>query len=161
MGGSAGRGNTTPAAEFNVWADPEAAAIVFGAGWRVTMVGLDVTHQALTSAAVEDRMRGQGRLGGELLLPGLSGYRSAALPGQPVHDVCALALVAAPGLFGCEPARVEVETAGRWTSGMTVTDFRAAGADCNAQVAVSVDVAGFWALVLSAYDLAAAAMEAS
>jgi purine nucleosidase len=160
MGGSAGRGNTTPAAEFNVWADPEAAAIVFGAGWQVTMVGLDVTHQALTSAAVEERMRGQGRLGGELLLPGLSEYRSAALPGQPVHDVCALALVAAPGLFGCEPARVEVETAGRWTSGMTVTDFRAAAGDCNAQVAMSVDVAGFWDLVLDAYDLAAAAMEA-
>src|SRR5215469_3283288 len=49
MGGSAGRGNTTPAAEFNIWCDPEAAAIVFGAGWRVTMVGLDVTHQALTT----------------------------------------------------------------------------------------------------------------
>jgi purine nucleosidase len=160
MGGSAGRGNTTPAAEFNIWCDPESAAIVFSAGWQVTMVGLDVTHQALTSAAVEDRIRGLGRLGGELLLPGLSGYRSAALPGQPVHDVCALALVAAPGLFGCEPARVEVETAGRWTSGMTVTDFQAAGPDRNAQVATSVDVAGFWDLVLSAYDLAAAAMEA-
>jgi purine nucleosidase len=159
MGGSAGRGNMTPAAEFNVWADPEAAAIVFDAGWQVTMVGLDVTHQALTSAAVEERMRGQGRLGGELLLPGLSEYRSAAPPGQPVHDVCALALVAAPGLFGCEPARVEVETAGRWTSGMTVTDFQAAAGDCNAQVAMSVDVAGFWDLVLDAYDLADAAME--
>jgi purine nucleosidase len=160
MGGSAGRGNTTAAAEFNIWCDPEAAAIAFGAGWQVTMVGLDVTHQALTSAVVEDRMRGLGRLGGELLLPGLSGYRSAALPGQPVHDVCALALVAEPGLFGCEPARVEVETAGRWTSGMTVTDFRATGAACNAQVAMSVDVAGFWDLVLGAYDLAAGAMEA-
>ena len=160
MGGSAGRGNTTPAAEFNIWADPEAAAIVFGAGWQVTMVGLDVTLQALTSAAVEERMRGQGGLGGELLLPGLSEYRSAARPGQPVHDVCALALVAAPGLFGCEPARVEVETVGRWTSGMTVTDFGATGADCNAQVAMSVDVTGFWDLVLNAYDLAAAAMEA-
>ena len=159
MGGSAARGNTTPAAEFNIWADPEAAAIVFGAGWQVTMVGLDVTLQALTSAAVEERMRGQGRLGGELLLPGLSEYRSAARPGQPVHDVCALALVAAPGLFGCEPARVEVETVGRWTSGMTVTDFGATDADCNAQVAMSVDVTGFWDLVLNAYDLAAAAME--
>ena len=133
---------------------------MFGAGWQVTMVGLDVTLQALTSAAVEERMRGQGRLGGELLLPGLSGYRSTALPGQPVHDVCALALVAAPGLFGCEPARVEVETAGRWTAGMTVTDFGAPASDRNAQVATSVDVAGFWDLVLNAYDLAAAAMEA-
>ena len=159
MGGSAGRGNTTPAAEFNIWADPEAAAIVFGAGWPVTMVGLDVTHQALTSAAVEDRMRALGRLGDDLLLPGLSGYRSADLAGQPVHDVCALALVAAPGLFGCEPARVEVETAGRWTAGMTVTDFGAPASDRNAQVATSVDVAGFWDLVLDAYGLAAAAME--
>src|SRR5215472_134493 len=50
MGGSAGRGNVTPAAEFNIWCDPEAAAIVFGAGWRVTMVGLDVTYQALATA---------------------------------------------------------------------------------------------------------------
>jgi len=161
MGGSAGRGNTTPAAEFNIWCDPEAAAIVFGAGWRVTMVGLDVTHQALTSTAVEDRMRALGRLGGELLLPGLAGYRDAAFAaGQPVHDVCALALVAAPWLFGCEPARVEVETLGRWTSGMTVTDFSARVAGHNALVATSVDVAGFWDLVLDAYGLAAAAMAA-
>jgi len=161
MGGSAGRGNTTPAAEFNIWCDPEAAAIVFGAGWRVTMVGLDVTHQALTSTAVEDRMRALGRLGGELLLPGLAGYRDATLTaGQPVHDVCALALVAAPWLFGCEPARVEVETLGRWTSGMTVTDFSARVAGHNALVATSVDVAGFWDLVLDAYGLAAAAMAA-
>jgi purine nucleosidase len=125
------------------------------------MVGLEVTHQALTSAAVEGRMRALGRLGGELLLPGLAGYRSTALAaGQPVHDVCALALVAAPQLFGCEPAQVEVETLGRWTSGMTVTDFGAPVTDHNALVATSVDVAGFWDLVLDAYGRAAAAMAA-
>jgi purine nucleosidase len=160
MGGSAGRGNVTPAAEFNIWCDPEAAAIVFGAGWRVTMAGLDVTLETRATAAVQDRMRSLGRLGGELLLPGLGGYRSTAGDGQPVHDVCALALVAAPGLFGCEPARVEVETSGRWTSGMTVTDFGAAPPDRNALVAMSLDVAGFWDLVLDAYGLAAAAMDA-
>ena len=160
MGGSADRGNVTPAAEFNIWADPEAAAIVFGAGWRVTMAGLDVTLQARATAAVQDRMRALGRLGGELLLPGLRGYHSTAGDGQPVHDLCALALVAAPRLFGCEPARVEVETAGRWTSGMTVTDFGAAPQDRNALVAMSMDVAGFWDLVLDAYQLAAAAMGA-
>jgi purine nucleosidase len=158
MGGSAGRGNVTPAAEFNIWADPEAAAIVFGAGWRVTMAGLDVTLQARATGPVQDRLRGLGRLGGELLLPGLGGYRSTAGDGQPVHDVCALALIAAPGLFGCEPARVEVETAGRWTSGMTVTDFEAGPADRNALVAMSVDETGFWDLVLDAYGRAAAAM---
>ncbi len=161
MGGSAGRGNVTPAAEFNIWCDPEAAAIVFGAGWRVTMAGLDVTLEARATTAVQDRMRALGRLGGELLLPGLGGYRSTAGDGQPVHDVCALALVAAPGLFRCEPARVEVETFGRWTSGMTVTDFAAAPKDGNALVATSIDVAGFWDLVLDAYGLAAAAMDAS
>jgi purine nucleosidase len=81
MGGSAGRGNVTPAAEFNIAADPEAAAIVFGAGWRVTMVGLDVTLQARATPDIQDRMRGLGRLGNSLLLPGLLGYRgSAAYP---------------------------------------------------------------------------------
>ena len=151
MGGSAGRGNVTPAAEFNIACDPEAAAIVFGAGWRVTMAGLDVTRQARATAAVQERMRALGRLGSELLLPGLGGYTSEAGDGQPVHDVCALALVADPALFGCQPAHVEVEVAGRWTAGMTVTDFAAAERDSNALVALSVDVGAFWDLVLGAF----------
>jgi purine nucleosidase len=159
MGGSAGRGNITPAAEFNIWWDPEAAAIVFGAGWRVTMAGLDVTHQALATAEIEDRMRGLGPLASELLLPGLSGYHSiAGAAGQPVHDVCALALIAAPALFGCKPARVEVETRGRWTAGMTVIDFDGPVSGHNALVAMSVEVAGFWDLVLGAWQRVSAAM---
>jgi len=72
--------------------------------------------------------------------------------------VCAVARVAAPGLITCEPARVEVETAGRWTAGMTVTDFTAAPGDCNAQVAVAIDVGGFWDLVLDAYGRVARRM---
>ena len=98
-----------------------------------------------------------GRLSDELLLPALFGYHSLAdSGGQPVHDVCALALVAAPGLFGCQPAHVEVETQGRWTSGMTVTDF---GADAhNTLVAMSVDAPGFWDLVLGALHRTAAHM---
>jgi purine nucleosidase len=165
MGGSAGRGNATPAAEFNIAADPEAAAIVFGAGWPVTMIGLDVTLRAPVTAAVRDRVRGLGRLAGDLLLPSLSGYRSSRRPGpEPadgpaVHDVCAVAQVAAPGLITCVPARVEVETAGRWTAGVTVTDFAAAPGDCNAQVAVAIDAEGFWDRVLDAYARVAAQME--
>ncbi len=199
MGGSAGRGNATPAAEFNIGADPEAAAIVFGAGWTVTMVGLDVTRQARATAEVLDRMRELGRLADELLLPALSGYRAASgepsaaggagpavsggaaaggadaaaaggspaaggVPGEAgdrgpaVHDVCAVAHVAWPGLIGCQPARVEVETHGRWTSGMTVTDFGAAPGVRNAMVATEIDVTTFWDRVLSAYARAAAAM---
>ena len=163
MGGSAGRGNVTPAAEFNIAADPEAAAVVFGAGWTVTMVGLDVTLQARATAAVRDRMRGLGRLAADLLLPCLAGYRHASRgagapppDGPSVHDVCAVALVAAPGLFTCRPARVEVETAGRWTAGMTVTDFDAPARTRNARVAVAIDVDGFWDLVMDAYGRVAA-----
>lgn len=152
MGGSAGRGNVTPAAEFNIFCDPEAAAVVFGAGWRVTMAGLDVTRQARATPEVCERLGRLGALGTGLLLPGLDGYRSEAVGGQPVHDICALALVAAPDLFRCEPARVEVETTGRWTSGMTVTDFAAPAGQHNALVAMSVDAPAFWDLVLSAYE---------
>ncbi len=164
MGGSASRGNVTPAAEFNIAADPEAAAIVFAAGWTVTMVGLDVTHQARAGAAIRERMRGLGRLGGELLVPAVADYLAPpgsgeqAPDGPAVHDVCAVALVARPELIGCRPARVEVETSGQWTAGMTVTDFEAPAQRCNALVAMSIDVAGFWELVLDSYARAAAGM---
>jgi purine nucleosidase len=181
MGGSAGRGNVTPAAEYNIATDPEAAAIVFGAGWRVTMVGLDATLRTRAGPAIRERLAGLGRLGRDLLLPSLGGYSAdeshaegpgpadgerdgspGAAAGEPaggepagdgpaVHDVCALALVAEPGLFGCWPARVEVETAGRWTAGMTVTDFRASAPDRNTLVAMSVDVARFWDTVIGAW----------
>ena len=157
MGGSTGRGNVTPAAEYNIWADPEAASVVFAAGWTVTMVGLDVTLRARATAPVRARMGELGALGAELLLPALGQYTSA--PGDPpVHDVCAVVCVAEPGLFGLVPARVEVETAGRWTSGMTVTDF--AAAEPNALAATGIDVDGLWDLVLRTYAGVAAAMPA-
>lgn len=169
MGGSAGRGNVTPAAEFNIVTDPEAAAIVFGAGWTVTMVGLDVTLRARATEAVQARLRPLGRLASELVLPGLEQYNDA--PEEPgaadgttdrhapaVHDVCAVAHVARDSLLGCLPARVAVETAGRWTSGMTVTDFRAPAAEHNALVATEIDADGFWDLVLETYTGVAARM---
>jgi purine nucleosidase len=157
MGGSAGRGNTTPAAEFNMLADPEAAAVVFGAGWTVTMVGLDVTLQARFTGEVRDRISALGRLGTGLVIPALDYYRPGG-EDPAVHDVCAVAYVARPDLFRLTPARVEVETAGRWATGMTVTDFTAAEPDRNALVATGIDVAGFWDLVIKAYERVAAGM---
>jgi purine nucleosidase len=157
MGGSAGRGNVTPAAEFNIWADPEAAAAVFGAGWTVRMIGLDVTLLARATAAVQERMREFGRLGTELVLPALSRYAdsddSAGEP--PVHDVCAVVSVVSPDVFTYTPAAVEVETTGRLTSGMTVTDF-SPSAIPNAAVATDIDADRFWDEVMGAYASLAA-----
>jgi purine nucleosidase len=152
MGGSAGRGNVTPAAEYNMWADPEAAAIVFGAGWTVQMIGLDVTLRALATPPVRERMGGLGQLGSTLLLPALAGYSDH--PDPAVHDVCAVVSVAVPDVFGYSAASVEVETAGRLTSGMTVTDFTAPTRP-NASVATAIDADRFWDVVLSTYQVVA------
>jgi purine nucleosidase len=161
MGGSAGRGNTTPAAEYNIWADPEAAAVVFRAGWTVTMLGLDVTLRTGATAAVLQQMSELGPLGTELLRPALEQSRSVSEPGgPPVHDVCAVAWVAQPELFGLVPARVQVELAGQLTAGMTVTDFGAPGEvdGGNALVAMRIDVDRFWEVTLGAYTRVAGAM---
>jgi purine nucleosidase len=154
MGGSAGRGNVTPAAEYNIWADPEAAAAVFRAGWTVTMLGLDVTLRTGANEAVLRRMSELGRLGTGLLLPALEQYRSVSEPsGPPVHDVCAVAWVAEPDLFGLVPARVQVEVTGQFTAGMTVTDFDFPGevGSGNAQVAMRIDADRFWDVTLGTY----------
>ncbi|HEX9043203.1 MAG TPA: nucleoside hydrolase [Trebonia sp.] len=153
MGGSASRGNVTPAAEYNIWADPEAAAIVFGAGWTVRMIGLDVTLLARATAAVQERMRSLGLLGSRLLLPALAQYRDADDDSgePPVHDVCAIVSIADPSVFSYTPALVQVETHGAFTSGMTVTDF-AAPAGHNAHVATGINAGHFWETVLDAYQ---------
>jgi len=153
MGGSETRGNVTPAAEFNIAVDPDAAAEVFAAGWTVTMVGLDVTLQTRADARVTTRLAALGQLAEQLLLPcvGYMADEDQTTGDHAVHDVCAVAYVADPGLLGCVPARVDVETQGRWTTGMTVTDFDAAPADRNALVATAIDVPAFWERVYDAY----------
>jgi len=131
---------------------------VFGAGWTVRMIGLDVTLQARATAPVRERMRGLGTLASTLLLPALARYSEGADP--PVHDVCAIVSIAVPEVFGYTPAQVHVETTGRFTSGMTVTDFSPSASAINAHVATSVDVSLFWDVVLGAYDTVASAISA-
>jgi purine nucleosidase len=159
MGGSASRGNMTPAAEFNIWADPEAAAIVFGARWPngVRMIGLDVTLLARATAAVQDRMRTLGQLGSTLLLPALAQYRDSAdsVGEPPVHDVCAVVSIADPSVFTYTPALVQVETHGALTAGMTVTDFTKSNIP-NARVATGIAADRFWDVTLDAYQAVAA-----
>ncbi|MDF2704445.1 MAG: nucleoside hydrolase [Nonomuraea muscovyensis] len=152
MGGSYTRGNHNPAVEFNMAADPEAASIVFDAGWTVKMLGLDVTLTALVTRGVLDRMRPLGRLAADLLVPAATSYGVVTAEGGPaIHDACAVAYVLDPSLFTCLPAVVRVETAGRYTSGMTVTDFALRDRPANALVATSLEVDRFWDVVLEAY----------
>jgi purine nucleosidase len=152
MGGSYTRGNATPAAEFNIYADPDAAAAVFAAGWRVTMVGLDLTLQAIVDDGIVDRMHQLGRLGVELVAP-LATFWTNPLDdewdGQALHDVCAVAYIARPDLFTARPARVEVELEGMFTRGMTVVDFQSDRP--NALVPTRLDVPGFWDYVHEAW----------
>ena len=156
MGGAYTRGNLTPAAEFNIGVDPEAASIVFGAGWPITMVGLDLTHQALATVAVVERIRRLDtpvtRIVVQLLEFFREAYRvSGGFDSPPVHDPCAVARVIDPKLVECVDAFVAVETRGEWTSGMTVTDVTGRlGRPPNARVATKLDVAAFWDRVVDA-----------
>ena len=153
MGGSFTRGNQTPAAEFNIYVDPEAAAAVFEAGWPLTMVGLDLTHQARVTQDVMDRIAAVGSpLAGVVAdLLAFYGRRYTMPDGPPLHDPCAVARVVEPEVVRCRDGFVAVETQGRWTRGMTVVDFAGRlGRHPNASVTTTLDVPRFWDLVLDA-----------
>jgi inosine-uridine nucleoside N-ribohydrolase len=125
-------GNRTSVAEFNIWADPEAAAIVFGAGAPLVMAGLDVTHQFQATPPRIDRVRAlPGTLAGvlgDLFVYFADRYRvrhdPGSMEGPAVHDPLAVLAVTHPALFERTARHVVVETAGEFTRGMTVIDQR-------------------------------------
>lgn len=155
MGGaSRAGGNVTPAAEFNVYADPHAAARVLGCGRPMTIVSLDATHQVLASPTHAERL---ARVGGEparrlaaLLRPAAHSRTARFGPAsQPIHDPCAIAWLLQPALFRAESVPVAVETAGTHTLGATVVDWwGATGRPPNADWVTEVDGEGVLDLLI-------------
>jgi inosine-uridine nucleoside N-ribohydrolase len=153
MGGAVAEGNMTPAAEFNVWADPEAAQAVFHSGLDVTMVGLDVTHRAVTTPEVQERLRATGRIGAFVadLVDYFARYHRETYgwEGAPIHDAVAVAHVVRPGLVETRRLNVEVELESELCRGRTVVDlWHRTGRAANAHVGVDLDTAGFFDLLV-------------
>lgn len=160
MGGSTVGGNVTAAAEFNVWADPEAADVVFRSGARLRLCGLNLTHQLQTSDAMLDRLRAatgrKAALAADLLtflhdrMEKLRGERRAAL-----HDPCAVLAVTHPALFEFRRRPVSVELHGTLTRGMTVVDERFASRNDEPalEVAYRIDAEAAMDLLLAALEI--------
>lgn len=155
MGGSAGRGNFTPNAEFNIAVDPEAAACVFLSGIEIVMCGLDVTNQAMLTPEYLATLPTLNRTG-KMLHALFSHYRSGTMStGVRMHDLCAIAWLVRPDLFTVKPCFVAVETQGEYTAGTTVVDIEGRmNRPANAQVALDIDVAGFQQWVADVLALA-------
>jgi pyrimidine-specific ribonucleoside hydrolase len=156
MGGAMGSGNWTPAAEFNIWVDPEAARIVFRSGLPITMHGLDVTHKALMGLAEADRLDAIGTRVSRVFADLLRFFtrfhvEKYGTADTPIHDAVAVAHVALPGLVTTRRYHVDVETTGDITRGRTVVDDRGqTGAAPNVDVALDIDRAAFADLVIEA-----------
>jgi inosine-uridine nucleoside N-ribohydrolase len=155
MGGAVGEGNRTPAAEFNVWADPEAAQRVFDSGLDVTMIPLDATHQALIRADDADELRAAGRAGTLVaeLVDFYGRFHRQLYPelgGSPMHDPLALAHVIRPDLVETRPGYVEVDLSHGPSYGRTNVDWRGRhdGREPNARVGLGVDAEGFRTLLV-------------
>jgi inosine-uridine nucleoside N-ribohydrolase len=153
MGGAIGEGNVTPAAEFNAFVDPEAAAAVFGSGMEVTMIGLDITHKALFTRAHADRLRGAGRAG--RAVAELSDFfqrfheNRYGFDGSPIHDALAVAAVIDPSLVTTIDCNIEIETASQYCDGRTVVDrWHMKDRPRNAKAGIDVDAERFLELLV-------------
>ena len=153
MGGAIGEGNVTPAAEFNVWADPEAARRVFSSSLAITMVGLDVTHRALITQAHVERLVGAGSAG--RLAADLFGFygqhhrRHYGWEGSPVHDAVAVAHVIDGSLLETRRCGVRIDTGPELSRGRTYADlWGSAGWEPNCEVAVGIDSERFLELLV-------------
>ena len=159
MGGSTERGNHTPTAEFNTFADPEALDVVLRAGVPLRMVGLNLTHQALATPEVVERMSAMPHEVGRICAAwmgffGDSYERIWEFAAPPVHDPCTIAPLLDPDVIRWRDSFVAVELDGTWTRGTTVVDLfdRFPDQSPNASVAMELDAGRYWELVLAALD---------
>jgi len=153
MGGSCIGGNWTPAAEFNILVDPEAASIVFNSGIPVTMCGLDVTHKAqIYKEEIEQLRNIDGKVAkmvAELLDYFSLFHHKFGFKGSPMHDPCAVAYVIAPELFTTKLCHVDIETKGEFSLGATVADmWDVLKKEKNVDVALDIDREGFIELLM-------------
>lgn len=153
MGGAIGFGNVTPAAEFNIWQDPEAARRVFASSLDITMIGLDVTHRALLDASAADAMRSTGVVGrfvAELLDFFASRKRDIyELTGAPIHDAAAVAHVMRGDLIATEHLAVDIDCSWEHGRGRTLVDrWGMTGQEPNADVGVDIDSHAFSTLLV-------------
>lgn len=154
-GGCFEGGNITPAAEFNIYVDPHAAAVVFGAGIPVTMMPLDVTHKALTTTTRTEALRELGNRTGIAVAEMLQFFErfdeaKYGSDGGPLHDPCTIAWMIAPEIFTGRHCNVEIETTSELTMGMTVIDWwQVSGRPHNAFVVGDLDADAFFALITS------------
>jgi purine nucleosidase len=146
-------GNVTPAAEFNIYVDPEAADIVFRSGVPLTVMPLDVTHKALTTAPHIQGFRDMCTDVGHTVAEWTDFFErfdkeKYAAPGAPLHDPCVIAYLLRPDLFSGRRINVEIETEGRFTTGMTVADWWGVTDRApNAMFMGDIDADGFFALL--------------
>lgn len=154
MGGSLVGGNWSPAAEFNILVDPEAASVCFESGVPIVMAGLDVTHKALIYPNEVEDIRKMGGsipvLTAELLDFFMKFHLKTGFDGAPLHDVCAVAYLLAPDLFAKRRLRIDIETEGTSSVGATVADIgNLSGRKENALALTDIDREGFIALLKS------------
>ena len=146
-------GNITPAAEFNIYVDPEAAKIVFDSGVPIVALPLDVTHKALATRARVDAFRAMGTKVGDMVAAWTDFFErfdkeKYGSEGAPLHDPCVIAYLIAPDLFTGRHVNVEIEVSSQLTLGMTVADWwRVTDRAPNALFIGDLDADGFFALL--------------